>query len=97
MQEVFRAIADPVRRALIEQLAIRNDQTLYELCVRLLTAGHGISRQAVSKHLAVLQQAGLIRTTVQGRTTVHHLDPSALGGARDWIDRAAPSEPGEER
>ncbi len=89
-EEVFRAIADPVRRLLLEQLALRNDQTLFELCVRLTTAGRGMSRQAVSKHLAVLEDAGLLTTRADGRTTLHHLDPSALGGVRDWIDRLAP-------
>ncbi len=92
MVDVIRAVADPARRMLVEQLALRNDQTLFELCVRLTNAGHGMSRQAVSKHLAVLQEAGLVRVSVQGRTSVHHLDPSALGGVREWIDRVSPPE-----
>jgi DNA-binding transcriptional ArsR family regulator len=97
VEEVFRALADPVRRLLVEQLALRDDQTLFELCVRLTTAGRGMSRQAVSKHLAVLQQAGLVTSRVDGRTTLHHLDPSALGGVRDWVDRIAPPGTQEER
>ncbi len=94
VKEVFRALADPARRMLVEQLAVRNDQTLFELCVRLTSAGHAMSRQAVSKHLAVLQEAGLVRASVQGRTTMHHLDPSALGGVREWIDRVSPPDEG---
>ncbi|WP_286278051.1 ArsR/SmtB family transcription factor [Naasia aerilata] len=94
MEEVFPAIADPARRRLVEALAERNDQTLFELCVRLLGSGHSMSRQAVAKHLGVLKAAGLVSTTVQGRTTLHHLDPTALGGVRDWVERIAP--PAEE-
>jgi DNA-binding transcriptional ArsR family regulator len=97
VEEVFRALADPARRLLVEQLALRNDQTLFELCVRMTTAGRGMSRQAVSKHLTVLQDAGLVTTTVDGRTTLHHLDPSALGGVRDWVDRIAPPGTEQER
>ncbi|MRG59332.1 helix-turn-helix domain-containing protein [Agromyces sp. CFH 90414] len=79
---VFRAIADPTRRILIDELAARDDQSLFELCVRLMQ-GHGIavSRQAVAKHLAVLEQAGLVQTRRIGRTRVHHLDLDPLRSA----------------
>jgi DNA-binding transcriptional ArsR family regulator len=90
VEEVFPAIADPARRLLVEALAMRNDQTLFELCVRLTGSGHGMSRQAVAKHLAVLKSAGLVTTTVQGRTTLHHLDRTALGGVREWVERISP-------
>ena len=88
MDTSFRALADPVRRAIVEELSERNDQSLYELCGRLLTMrGLTITRQAVSKHIGILVDAGAVRVTTSGRTTIHHLDPSALSAARDWIDR----------
>ncbi len=87
MDAVLKAIADPVRRALLEDLAARNDQTLFELCVRLITErGMSMSRQAVSKHIVVLREAGLVSVHTVGRTTIHHLDTHALADARRWID-----------
>jgi DNA-binding transcriptional ArsR family regulator len=88
MDAVFRAIADPARRALIDALGERDEQTLFELCVRLTGAGMSMSRQAVSKHLGVLREAGLVSTTTLGRTTLHHLDIAALGPLSAWVDRA---------
>lgn len=94
MDRSFRALADPVRRALIEELSERNDQSLYELCGRLLTArGLTITRQAISKHLAVLVEAGAVTATTSGRTTIHHLTPSAFAAARDWIDHITRETP----
>jgi DNA-binding transcriptional ArsR family regulator len=87
MDAVFRAIADPARRALIDALGERDDQTLFELCVRLTGAGMPMSRQAVSKHLSVLREAGVVSTTTRGRTTLHHLDVSALGPLSAWTER----------
>lgn len=87
MDELFKALGDPVRRFIIEDLSARNDQTLFELCVRLITdRGIAMSRQAVSKHIAVLRDAGLVTVTSVGRTTIHHLDIGALATARRWID-----------
>ena len=87
MDAVFRSLADPVRRILLEELASAPGQTLYELCVRLMT-NHavGISRQGVSKHLAVLEAAGLIRVEADGRYRRHHvcLEPLTLGVV-GWI------------
>jgi len=95
MDAVFRALADPVRRILLEELASQTGQTLYELCVRLIT-NHavGISRQGVSKHLAVLEAAGLIRVEADGRYRRHHvcLDPLTEGVA-GWIGALAPALP----
>src|SRR4028119_1223175 len=54
--DVFRALADPTRRALLDELQERDDQTLFELCTRLAHRGVGSSRQAVSQHLDVLEQ-----------------------------------------
>jgi DNA-binding transcriptional ArsR family regulator len=85
MDSVFRALGDPARIALVEELGARNDQTLFELCVRLIERGHSMSRQAIAKHLAVLRDAGIVRQTVSGRTTIHHLDTAELQAARAWV------------
>jgi DNA-binding transcriptional ArsR family regulator len=82
---VFRALGDPVRLALVDELARRNDQTLFELCVRLINRGHTLSRQAVAKHVAALRDAGLVHLTTSGRTTIHHLDPAVLVEAQERV------------
>ena len=86
MDLVFRALGEPARLALLEELGSRNDQTLFELCIRLINRGHSMSRQAVAKHIAVLRDAGLLQLSTSGRTTIHHLDTVALAEARAWID-----------
>ena len=77
--DVFKALSDPTRRAILDELQTRDGQTLFELCVRLIT-NHGSSstRQAISQHLDVLEDAGLVRTRRQGRYKFHHLDTSPL-------------------
>jgi len=72
LDAVFQALADSKRRLILDELSKRDEQPLFELCVRLVE-GHGmaLSRQAISKHLAVLESAGLIRTSWQGRTKLH--------------------------
>lgn len=85
MDLVFRALGDPVRIALLEELGDHNDQTLFELCVRLINREHSMSRQAVAKHIAVLRDAGLVQLTTSGRTTIHHLDTARLAEARTWL------------
>lgn len=87
MDPVFRALGDPARLAIIEELGSRNDQTLFELCVRLINRGHSMSRQAVAKHVAVLRDAGFLHLAASGRTTIHHLDADSLIEARSWIDQ----------
>ena len=79
MGDLFKALADPTRRAILDELVERNGQTLFEICSRL-TMKHGLasSRQAVSQHLEVLENAGLITTARQGRYKFHHLDTSPL-------------------
>jgi len=76
---VFKAIADPTRRAILDELQERTGQTLFELCVRLTTK-HGLesSRQAISQHLDVLVDAGLVTTRRDGRYKFHYLDTSPL-------------------
>lgn len=77
--DVFRALADPTRRLVLDELTERDGQTLFEICTRLIMK-HGLtsSRQAVSQHLAVLEQAGLVRTRREGRYKLHHLDTTPL-------------------
>ena len=77
--DVFKALADPTRRAILDELQERNGQTLFELCTRLISRhGLGSSRQAVSQHLDVLEDAGLVRTRREGRYKFHDLDTSPL-------------------
>ena len=79
MSDVFKALADPTRRAILDELRDRNDQTLFELCGRLtMKHGLGSSRQAISQHLDVLEDAGLITTRRDGRYKFHRIDTSPL-------------------
>ena len=79
MGDVFKALADPTRRAILDELQERNGQTLFELCTRLISRhGLGSTRQAVSQHLDVLEAAGLVRTRREGRYKFHHLDTTPL-------------------
>jgi DNA-binding transcriptional ArsR family regulator len=77
--DVFKAIADPTRRAILDELVSRDGQTLFEICTRLISK-HDIdsSRQAISQHLAVLEDAGLVTTRRDGRYKFHHLDLKPL-------------------
>ncbi len=79
MGDVFKALADPTRRAILDELQERGGQTLFELCTRL-SGKHGLgsSRQAVSQHLDVLEAAGLVMTRREGRYKFHDLDTSPL-------------------
>jgi DNA-binding transcriptional ArsR family regulator len=77
--DVFKALADPTRRLILDELQDRDGQTLFELCSRLVGRhGVGSSRQAVSQHLDVLADAGLVRRRRQGRYTFLHLDTAPL-------------------
>jgi DNA-binding transcriptional ArsR family regulator len=85
VDDLFHALAAPARRRILDALSERDGQTLFELCTRL--AAHpepGLSRQAISQHLDVLERCGLVRTRRQGRYKFHHLDTAPL---RAIIDR----------
>ncbi len=83
MDDVFRALADPGRRHLLDSLEARNGQTLSELCGELAMA-----RQSVSKHLAVLEAAQLVVTTRRGREKLHYLNAAPINAVADrWIRR----------
>lgn len=77
--DLFKALADPTRRAILDELTEQSEQTLFEICTRL-SVRHDVSmsRQAVSQHLAVLETAGLVRTRREGRYKFHGLDTSPL-------------------
>jgi DNA-binding transcriptional ArsR family regulator len=76
---VFKALADPTRRTILDELTERDGQTLFELCGRLLMK-HGIdsTRQAISQHLEVLEAAGLVRVKRDGRYKFHYVDSAPL-------------------
>jgi len=81
MDKVFKALADPSRRLLLDRLRARNGQTLGELGEHL-----AMSRQAVTKHLAVLEAANLVVTVWRGREKLHYLNPAPIHEiARRWI------------
>ena len=80
---VFKALADPTRRLLLDQLRERNGQTLGELCGPL-----DMARQSATQHLAVLEAANLISTTRRGREKLHYLNPVPLWSIQErWIER----------
>lgn len=79
MADVYRALADETRRILLDELLQRDDQTLFELCSKLaMKYDLTPSRQAVSQHLDVLEQAGLVRTERRGRYKFHSIDTAPL-------------------
>jgi DNA-binding transcriptional ArsR family regulator len=79
MADVYEALAAPVRRTILDELSERDGQTLFEICSRLAVKhGLGLSRQAVSQHLDVLETAGLVRTRREGRYKFHELDTGPL-------------------
>src|SRR5215216_7907993 len=79
VNDVFKALADPTRRAILDELTERDGQTLFEICTRLAMK-HGLtsSRQAISQHLDVLEGAGLLTTIREGRYKFHHIDTRPL-------------------
>ena len=83
MNAVFKALADPIRRQLLDKLHARSGQTLGELC-----EGYQLTRQAVMKHLAVLAEADLVVTLKQGREKLHYLNPVPIHQiAERWIGK----------
>ncbi|NNC71352.1 MAG: helix-turn-helix transcriptional regulator [Sphingomonadaceae bacterium] len=87
LDTLFGALADPTRRLILDELRKRDGQSLFELCGRIVSFYDiSLSRQAISKHLAVLEDTGLIACTRQGRTKQHSLiRPEALQYAERWI------------
>jgi DNA-binding transcriptional ArsR family regulator len=85
--DVFKALADPTRRTILDELTERDGQTLFELCARLATKHQlASSRQAISQHLAVLEEAGLVATRKEGRYKFHDLRTGPLEHMADrWL------------
>jgi DNA-binding transcriptional ArsR family regulator/uncharacterized protein YndB with AHSA1/START domain len=83
MDEIFKALADPSRRRLLDSLNARNGQSLRDLCT-----GLEMARQSVSKHLAVLEAANLVTTTWRGREKLHYLNAVPINAIADrWINQ----------
>jgi DNA-binding transcriptional ArsR family regulator len=83
MDLVFKALADASRRELLDRLRAENGQTLNDLCARL-----AMTRQAVSKHLAILEDANLVATVRRGREKLHYLNPVPIHEiAERWIGK----------
>ena len=78
-QPVFRALADPTRRAIINMLA-EGDRPIAEIA-----AAFDMTRPAVAKHLAILREGGVIAVEAKGRERIHRLNPQALKTAADWL------------
>lgn len=87
MGDVFKALADPTRRKILDELTERNGQTLFEICSRLAMRHRlSSSRQAVSQHLVVLEEAGLVETRREGRYKFHSLTTEPLEQIGDrWL------------
>jgi DNA-binding transcriptional ArsR family regulator len=87
MGDVFKALADPTRRRILDELTERDGQTLFEICSRLSTKHQlGSSRQAISQHLELLEAADLIQTRREGRFKFHYLNTRPLEHIADrWL------------
>lgn len=86
MADVFRALDDQTRRLILDELAASDGKTLFEICSLLLSRhGLGLTRQAISQHLGVLEAAGLVTTERRGRSKFHYFDPAPLSEiTRRW-------------
>lgn len=83
---MFRALDDETRRILLDELAANDGQTLFEICsVLTMRHGLGLTRQAISQHLGVLESAGLVLTERRGRSKFHYFNPGPLAEiTRRW-------------
>lgn len=94
--DLFKALADPTRRTILDELTQKSGQTLFEICARLSMKHQlGISRQGVSQHLAVLEAAGLVETRREGRYKFHDLNTAPLRRIADRWLAPHPSGPEE--
>ena len=94
MSDIYKALADPTRRAILDELVERDDQTLFEICTRLATR-HDLTptRQAISQHLDVLEAAGLVSARREGRYKYHTADTSPLRAITERWPIADPPQP----
>ncbi len=89
LDAMFHALADSTRRVILDELAKRDAQPLFEICIRLME-GHGLNltRQAISKHLTVLENANLVEVHWEGRTKLHSGKVSAnLPRLMEWLNK----------
>jgi DNA-binding transcriptional ArsR family regulator len=89
MADLFEALAAPARRALLDELCERDEQTLFELCTRLtMKHGLGLTRQAVSQHLEMLESVGLVKARREGRYKFHSINVKPLTEITErWLSR----------
>jgi DNA-binding transcriptional ArsR family regulator len=89
LDNVFKALGDPIRRRILDRLAKRSGQSLFEICAwSVAEDGRSLSRQTISQHLDMLERAGLVRTHWKGRTKVHDVDHAPLRKAVDaWLNK----------
>jgi len=89
LDNVFKALGDPIRRRILDRLAKRPGQSLFEICVSSVAEdGRSLSRQTISQHLDMLERAGLVHTHWNGRTKMHAFDDTPLRKAADaWLNK----------
>jgi DNA-binding transcriptional ArsR family regulator len=89
LDAVFKALADPTRRRILDHLAKRPGQSLFEICVSSMAEdGSNLSRQTISQHLDMLERAGLVQTQRSGRTKLHIFNDAPLRMAFDaWLSK----------
>ncbi|MBO03769.1 MAG: transcriptional regulator [Chloroflexi bacterium] len=87
--ELFKALSDRTRRLIIDELLERDQQSLFEVCTRLISLHDvGISRQGISRHLQVLENVGVIEVKWQGNTKIHSLNSTTLSGlSQGWLSK----------
>jgi len=87
LDRIFKALADPTRRRIIDRLREQPDQSLFQICATSYADdGKALSRQAITPHLDMLEKAGLVRVSWSGRTKIHSLDLKPLRDAADiWL------------
>ncbi|MFW0791499.1 ArsR/SmtB family transcription factor [Gordonia sp. CPCC 205333] len=79
MSDIYRAIADATRRQILDELVAVNDLTLFDICTRVATKySNTATRQAISQHLTILEEAGLVHSRRVGRTKIHTVDTDPL-------------------
>src|SRR5688572_20935457 len=89
LDNIFKALGDPIRRRIVDRLAKRPGQSLFEICVTAVTEdGRSLSRQTISQHLDMLERAGLVQTHWSGRTKLHTFDDAPLRkAAAAWLNK----------
>ncbi|TMR23854.1 helix-turn-helix transcriptional regulator [Nonomuraea turkmeniaca] len=94
MSDVFKALVDPTRRKILDELSEKDGQSLFEICARLAMKYQlASSRQAISQHLDVLEAAGLVETRREGRYKFHFINTAPLEPIVDRWLRRIPKEP----